>query len=90
MPVRLESRWAFFTIRGTLDVRSVADAQRSEVRLGDAAGGGASVSHLQPVEVVIMARDVDGMSINRTGERITVRVVSVDHQRKRIALSAKR
>jgi hypothetical protein len=36
------------------------------------------VNHLEQTEIVVVARDVDGASINRTGERIIVRIVSAD------------
>jgi hypothetical protein len=84
VPVWNGSGWRFASIAARLDVRAVADAQQSEVRVRSASDssrpGSAAVvvNHLEKVAVEIVARDVDGALINRTGETITVRVVRSD------------
>jgi hypothetical protein len=78
VPVWNGSGWRFPSIDARLDVQAVADAQLSEVRLGGARSADILVNHLEKTEIVVLARDVDGASINRTGERIVVRVVSAD------------
>jgi hypothetical protein len=84
VPVWSGIGWQFASIDARLDVRAVADAQQSEVRVGSASdpsrpGSAAAVAnHLEIVAVEIVARDVDGALINRTGETITVRVVRSD------------
>jgi hypothetical protein len=81
VPVWSGSGWQFASIDARLDVRAVADAQQSEVPVGSASdpsrpgSAAAVVNHLEKVVVEIVARDVDGALINRTGETITVRVV---------------
>jgi hypothetical protein len=84
VPVWNGSGWQFASIDARLDVHAVADAQQSEVRVGSASDpsrpGRAAVvvNHLEKVAAEIVARDVDGTLINRTGEAITVRVVGSD------------
>ncbi len=78
VPVWNGSGWMFSSIDARLDVQAVADAQLSEVRLGVASSADILVNHLEKTEIVVLARDVDGASINRTGERIIVRIVSAD------------
>ena len=84
VPVWNGSGWQFASIDARLDVRALADAQQSEVRVGSASNssrpGSAAVvvNHLEKVAVEIVAHDVDGALINRTGETITVRMVRSD------------
>jgi hypothetical protein len=77
-PVWNGSGWMFASIDARLDVQAVADAELSEVRLGGASSADILVNHQEKMEIVILARDVDGAPINRTGERIDVRIVSAD------------
>ena len=78
LPVANSTAWQYEPINGTLDVQAVADAQLSEVSLGSVHGAETRVNHLEALEIVVMARDVDGAPINRTGERIVVIIVSSD------------
>ena len=82
VPVWNGSGWQFASIGWRLEVQAVADAQRSEVRVGreyEASPPGDvafEANHLEQLVVTIAARDADGAPINRTGERITVCFVS--------------
>jgi hypothetical protein len=78
VPVWNGSGWMFVSIRARLDVQAVADAQLSEVSLGSVHGAETWANHLEAVEIAVVARDVDGAPIHRTGERIVVRIVSTD------------
>jgi hypothetical protein len=81
------SGWMFVSIDARLDVQAVADAQRSEVRVGRAGGIQARVNHLERLRIDILARDVEGALINRTGERMSVRLVSSDRTADRTELA---
>ena len=77
--------WQFASIDARLQIHAVADAQRSEVRVGrenevDLPGGVVEVSHLDQLVVEIGARDVDGAPIHRMGERIAVQIVSLERK----------
>ncbi len=87
VPVWNGSGWRFASIDARLDVQAVADAQLSEVRLGGACSADILVNHLEKTEIVVVARDVDGASINRTGERIVVRIVSADRTTNQTAVA---
>jgi hypothetical protein len=77
--------WQFASIDARLQIHAVADAQRSEVRVGranevDLPGSVVEVSHLDQLVVEIGARDVDGAPIHRMGERIAVQIVSLERK----------
>jgi hypothetical protein len=84
VPVWNGSGWEFPSIDAQLEVRAVADAHQSEVRVRNEsdrnrpAGGVVVSNHLEALVVEIVARDINGVHINRTGERIAVRFVGSD------------
>ena len=78
LPVANSTAWQYQPINGMLDVQAVADAQLSEVSLGSVQGAETWVNHLEALEIVVVARDVDGARINRTRELIVVRIASTD------------
>ena len=85
VPVWSGSGWQFASIDARLQIHAVADAQRSEVRVGranevDLPGSVVEVSHLDQLVVEIGARDVDGAPIHRMGERIAVQIVSLERK----------
>ena len=74
------SMWRWVSILGTFDVRAVADAGLSEVRLRNPTAPASvsfdgRVNHLDSLRVNILARDADGHAIDRTGEQLAVTVV---------------
>jgi hypothetical protein len=74
--------WRWVSILGTFDVRAVADAGLSEVRLRNPTAPASvsfdgRVNHLDSLRISILARDVDGHAINRTGEQLAVTLVPV-------------
>jgi hypothetical protein len=83
VPVWNGSSWMFMSIEASLKVEAVADAQLSQVSLGSERRAEVLVNHKEQTEIVVCARDVDGASINRTGENIIVRIVSADRRANR-------
>jgi hypothetical protein len=81
MPAFNGSAWRWASIRGTFDVKAVADPERSDVQLSvqTAAAsvpfkGTATVNHLDSLRIAILARDVDWNAISRAGEQIVVTI----------------
>ena len=69
------SAWRWVSIRGTFDVRAVADAALSRIRLLLAASDDTVfgvVNHLDDLKVEVEAFDVDGNRVTRAGEQITI------------------
>lgn len=84
VPVWNGSGWRFPSIDAQLEVRAVADAHQSEVRVeiesdpSRPEGGVLVANHLEALMVEIVARDINGVPIKRMGERIAVRFVGSD------------
>jgi hypothetical protein len=79
IPVWNGSGWAFESIGSSLDIKAVADAHLSQVKLRSHSARGSlqnSFNHLEQVRVEIDARDVNGQAINRSGELIYVELCS--------------
>jgi hypothetical protein len=81
MPAFNGSAWHWVSIRGTFDVKAVADPERSDVQLSIQTAfastpfnGAATLNHLDSLRITILARDVDGNAINRAGEQIVVTI----------------
>ena len=69
------SAWRWVSIRGTFDVRAVADAALSTIRLLLAASDDTVfgvVNHQDDIEVEVEAFDVDGNRVTRAGEQISI------------------
>jgi hypothetical protein len=75
MPAFNGSAWRWASIRGTFDVKAVADAALSTIRLLLAASDDTVfgvVNHQDDLKVEVEAFDVDGNAINRVGEQISI------------------
>jgi hypothetical protein len=75
LPAFNGSAWRWVPIRGTLDVRAVADAALSRIRLRLAASDdnvSGAVNHQDDLMVEVEAFDVDGNRVSRTGEQISI------------------
>jgi hypothetical protein len=75
MPAFNGSAWRWASIRGALDVRAVADAALSTIRLLLAASDdtvSGMVNHEDDLKVEVEAFDVDGNRVSRAGEQIRI------------------
>jgi hypothetical protein len=75
MPAFNGSAWRWVSIRSVVDVRAVADAALSTIRLRLAASNdtvSGAVNHEDDLKVEVEAFDVDGNRIIRAGEQISI------------------
>jgi hypothetical protein len=75
LPAFNGSAWRWVSIRGVFDVKAVADAALSTIRLRLAASDdtvSGAVNHEDDLKVEVEAFDVDGNAINRVGEQISI------------------